>query len=180
MTTISPEFPLITTRFSLIIMIEEEIRSGLHPSSSGKLARAPLIQTFKDLESVYASRILFGENNVKIHLLMSAVLAQIDGLERGIDVEETITEAIRKSARNSLELLKQRTQIFDTPSDTGSGEPVRNGDANSSLSGDADFDFMNVEQDIGLDFVMQDGSPSFDINTGDSWLFPGWEENNTW
>ena len=160
-------------------MIEDEITSGLHPSASGKLARAPLLQAVKDLQSIYASRILFGENNVKPHLLVSAAVAQIEGLENERDVEQGILEAIRCSARHSLELLKERIQLVDTPSDTGSGEQGGSVDAIDGPTEAADFDFMNVEQDLGFDFVMQDGSPNFNFDEPDSWLSSGWEMNKT-
>lgn len=156
-------------------MLEEEIAAGLHPSASGRLARAPLVQAVKDLESIYASRILFGENNVKGHLFLSAAVAQVESMEAGVNSERAITEAFQKSARYSLELLKKRTQIVDTPSDAASREQGGNADANSSKGGDSDFDFMNVEQDGGFDFVMQDGSPSFNFDAPDSWLFSGFE-----
>jgi len=160
-------------------MIDEEIASGLHPSATRKLARAPLIQILKDLESIYGSRMLFGENNPKLHLLLCAAVAQVEAMENEMDVEKNIMDAIRRSARNSLELLKQRTQIVDTASDTGSGERIEVTEANPGWSGDGDFDFMNIEQDIGNDFLMEDGGQSFDFDTTTSWLFPAWETNTS-
>jgi len=159
-------------------MIEDEIKSGLYPSASGKLARAPLIQAVKDLEPIYALRILFGDNQVKAHLVVSAVVAQLECLENCTDVEQGIMAAIRKSARYSLELLKQRTQIVNTPSDSDSGEQTGNTESNTESTINTDFDFMNVEQDAGFDFLMQDASPNFDFDLPDSWLFPEGEMNN--
>ena len=155
-----------------ITQLEEDAQSGLPMSAQSQVSREPLRRAMKDVVDLSAKRIELGENSVKGHLFLSAAMGQIEASENGTSPERGIIEASRVSARHCLDLLKARTNTVQTPSD-GTGEVVDAAAAELGFGAEGNMDF-------GYDFVMQDGSPNFNFDAPDSWLYSGWEENSMW
>lgn len=99
-------------------------------------AREPLRRYIAHMVDVSARRISLGENNIKGHLFLSAVSAQIDAMERGEDPDPLILEAARNSAVTCYGLFKAR--IRKPPSSivvAGSEEPGLAKEEGSGASG---------------------------------------------
>ena len=132
-----------------------------------------------------AQRISLGENNIKGHLFLSAVSAQIDAMERGEDPDELIAKAAKDSAAACYGLLKARIKKppssivdeVDLVKESGASMGVGGGNGNSG--GEVmDFGTMEMAQEFAFEYLMPDASMNFDIP--ESWLFEGWEEHHEW
>lgn len=89
----------------LLTQIDED--DGSTPTTS-TAAREPLKQALRDIIALAEERIKLVENNVKGHLFISIVLAQVDAMERGESIERAVLDAAKKSLAFCLELLKER------------------------------------------------------------------------
>ncbi|KAE8443029.1 hypothetical protein EG329_002423 [Mollisiaceae sp. DMI_Dod_QoI] len=176
----------------LLAQIEEE---GSFTSQSGVSAREPLKQALRDIVDLSATRIAQAENNVKGHLFISVVLAQVEALEQGVPAEGMVLDAARRSARTCLELLGKRIRL-----EVGEEEYARHVEGGSAVDGVGiqgglgmgggggggggghDFGFgLGVGTGVGTDTLMQDWTmDSQYFNLPDSWLLSGWEDNQPW
>ncbi|KAH7364917.1 fungal-specific transcription factor domain-containing protein [Rhexocercosporidium sp. MPI-PUGE-AT-0058] len=140
-------------------------------TDQSRVAREPLKQLLRDTITLLAKRVEVAENNVKGHLFISVILAQIDALEIGANPEQHILEAGRKSVATCLELLKRRV-----PQRVSAGDYDRHVEDGTSPDG------IGVEvpevQDPRMDFTMDDWN--MDFNLPESWLMSGWEDNQPW
>lgn len=89
-----------------------------------------------------------GKTNVKCHVFLSAILARINAMENGEDVESAIFKAAKESAETCYDLLRHR--LASTPSDFGRQQAV---DMQSDLR-------TEVEQDFGIEVLVSVGLPS--------------------
>ena len=156
-------FAGITVCLELIAQLKEEYSSGLPLSASAKIARAPLRQYVQDVAAIIVTRITLGDNDVKSYLVLCAAMGQMDGLEKGVDPENEIVDAVRSGVRRSWDLLKARTKMPEVQLDE-EGELARETEMSYP-----DFSYDSMMQDMNLDFEMSD-----------SWLFADWESNNKW
>lgn len=86
----------------LLTQIDED--DGSAPAA----AREPLKQALRDIIALAAERIKLVENNVKGHLFISIVLAQVEAMERGTSIEKAVLGAAKSSLTFCLELLRER------------------------------------------------------------------------
>ena len=123
-----------------------------------------------------AERIALGENNIKGHLFLSAVSAQIDAMERGEDPDPLIAKAAKESALSCYSLLKSR--IKKPPSsivdEVDLSVPKNCGNGGIEM----EFGTMEMDQEFAFEYLMPDASINFD--NPESWLFEGWEEHQEW
>jgi hypothetical protein len=89
----------------LMMQIEEDDGSS---TTSSAATREPLKQLLRNIIELAAERIKLVENNVKGHLFICIVLAQVEAMEKGISIEEPVLLAAKKSLNLCLELLKER------------------------------------------------------------------------
>ena len=131
----------------LYTQIEEEGPTFTHETNA---SRETLKQCLRDIIDLSVDRITVGENNVKGHLFISVVLAQVEAMEEGINPEPVVLESAKKSSLFCYDLLS--TSIAKVKSSL----PI-----NASSSG-VFQDFRGL-QDFGMDFTMQDWSMDQDI-----------------
>ena len=144
----------------LYTQVDEESTVAEHD----KTTRDFLKQNLRDIIDLAAERITVGENNVKGHLFMSVVLAQLEAMETGVDCERAVLDAAAKSADLCHDLLVSRiTAGMNVPSE---------GSMNDAL----DFGGTAV-QDFGMDFNMQDW---VDQESRDAWFKSGFEDGVWW
>ncbi|TAQ85283.1 hypothetical protein B7494_g6386 [Chlorociboria aeruginascens] len=141
----------------------DQIAEETAPLPIATLSRAPLHKAIEDTVELSTQRILLGETNVKGNVFLSAVLAQIRGLESGLsgeEMEESMLEAAMTSAKKCYALL--RSMVSSTPVGIDE-EPVMEG----------------WQDGFEWDLMMQDTAfEAFEVP--DSWMFSGWEDNNAW
>lgn len=150
--------------------LEEEQAAGLPSSISGKSLRAPLHQCVNEVADIMRMRIMLYENNIKEYLLLRAVMAQNDAMEKGTGGSEEIMETTLTEARRCLELVKSRIKP---------PKPFPSTEIQSLAEGIA-ADAVLSDQDFSYDFVMQDAGPEFTFDISDNWLLSGWDDNNEW
>ncbi|KAI1860400.1 uncharacterized protein JN550_011552 [Neoarthrinium moseri] len=79
-------------------------------------SREVMKQAVKDLVKLSEERIRSGETNVKSHMFLKMILAQVGALENGKPVELEVARAARDSLEFCLGLLKTRAAHIDTGS----------------------------------------------------------------
>ncbi|CZR68899.1 uncharacterized protein PAC_18800 [Phialocephala subalpina] len=154
-------------------------------TEQSRAAREPLKQALRDIVDLSALRISQAENNIKGHLFISVVLAQVEAMELGIPAEKMVMDAARNSAELCMGLLAKRI-----PLTADNDEYMRHIDNGSAVDGvgiaamgtaaGQDFGFgtgvgMGTDA-MGMDLVMD----SQYFNLPDSWLISGWEDNQPW
>jgi hypothetical protein len=165
-------YATIIVELELITQLEEE--SPLMRNDVERQAREPLKRYVAYMVELSAQRISLGENNIKGHLFISAVSAEIDALERGEDPDPLIAKAAKESAETCYGRLKAR--IKKPPSSVVmESEPIVE---NEKGTGPMDFGTMEMDQEFAFEYLMPDASTNFDIP--ESWLFEGWEEHHEW
>jgi hypothetical protein len=168
-------YAIIIVQLELIAQLEEE--SPLMRNEVDRKAREQLRRYIAYMVELSAQRISLGENNIKGHLFLSAVLAQIDALERGVDPDPLIAKAAKESAENCYGLLKAR--IKKPPSSVVMESEAVVGDADRDAeAATTGFGTMEMDHEFAFEYLMPDANMSFDIP--ESWLFEGWEEHHEW
>lgn len=90
----------------LLAETEAQDREGtLHRSSA---YRTVVKQAAKDLITLSAERIRQGENNVKMHMFLSMILAQVEAMEEGQEVHQSMARSACDSLEFCYELLQER------------------------------------------------------------------------
>jgi hypothetical protein len=103
--------------------------------------------TIKDLLPSSLERIKQGETNVKSHMFLSMVLAQVEATENGSSRELKVAQSARDSLEICYNLLRARADILPCSSDMDFGPT----DADGELEGygfDFDFDFSLPDADF--------------------------------
>lgn len=152
----------------LLTQIEED--PGI--TEQGLAAREPLKQALRGIIELAAERIRLLENNVKGHLFICAVLAQVEATERGEDVEKAVVEAASKSLKFCVELLSQRVK-----KSMSEEEYVKITESAASPAAVSKLVSGPQVQEFGTDFGMQDWNIDMDFMMPDSWILSGWEDN---
>jgi hypothetical protein len=165
----------IIVQLELIAQLEEGAPSV---RNEGLLqAQKPLKAYVAYMLDLTAQRISLGENNIKGHLFLSAVSAQVDALERGIDPDLLIAKAAKDSAEMCYGLLKNRIRKPPSSVVMEESENVGGKDRNGG-NGMLEFGSMDTETEFAFEYLMPDANVNFDIP--ESWLFEGWEEHQEW
>ncbi|RDW58451.1 hypothetical protein BP5796_12381 [Coleophoma crateriformis] len=152
----------------LSMQLEEEAASGLPPTRSAAIGRAPLHKVLRDIVELSAARVQFGDNGVREYIFLSAVMAKMEALEKGTNPEHAMKEMAQLSAQNYLEMIKARTNQPETPSDISDLQDT----------GELAEQLLTLEQDFPHDFMLQDGSLYFDTDLLGSWHLDTWIGNN--
>lgn len=148
-------------------------------TEQSRAAREPLKKALQDIVDLSALRIQHAENNIKGHLFISVVLAQIEAIERGIPADKMVLEAARRSAEVCMELLSKRIQV--TAGEDEYTRHVENGGTVDGVGVLQQVQMGNGNQEMGMDTMMQDWTmDSQFFNMPDSWLISGWEDNQFW
>jgi Fungal specific transcription factor domain len=87
----------------------EEDKESFMPSvfSSSRLELRDVIEDYVNLT---ASRIKYGETNVKGHVMFSCLLAQFDAMQSGSSLDQAISNALKKSLDTCYRLLRDRAE----------------------------------------------------------------------
>ena len=164
----------IIVQLELITQLEEESHSMR--SEVARKAREPLRVYLDYMIELSAQRISLGENNIKGHLFLSAVSAQIDAMEKGDDEDELIAKAAKDSATTCYGLLKARIKKPPSSVVLESEPVVKSG--NRQETGQIEFGTMDMNSEFAFEYLLPDANMNFDIP--ESWLFEGWEEHHEW
>ncbi|KAE9382255.1 hypothetical protein N431DRAFT_360951 [Stipitochalara longipes BDJ] len=161
-------FKTIMVHVSMVIFAElwSQIEEDGTFSENGKLSREPLKQCLREVIALSANRITEVENNIKGHLFMSLVMAQVEAMEEGLDPAPRVLDAATKSADMCYGLLAARYSTMN-----GSiPPPARCPHETQAFWGGPDF---------GMDFAMQDWTLDPESNQ-DSWFKSGFEDGAWW
>jgi hypothetical protein len=163
----------------LMMQIEED--TGV--TSQGLATREPLKEGLRGIISLAAERVKLLENNVKGHLFISVVLAQVEATDAGENVEQAVTNAARNSLVMCLDLLSQRIKKSLSEAEYMKIiEATTSNVTERSKLGDEEWGRVSrdrsVQQEFGQDFGMQDWNIDFDLETNpDAWFTSHWEDN---
>ncbi|SPQ19355.1 205fc1b6-2513-496d-9409-9095ae86af20 [Thermothielavioides terrestris] len=122
--------------------------------SDGSLHRVPqyrgfLKQAVRDLIGVSEQRIRMGETNVKSHMFLSMILAEVEAVEDGKPVEVEVARAARDSLQFCEGLLAARTDInSDMASASPSGDDGTGIGAWGMGGGQGGFEFEGLAVDF--------------------------------
>lgn len=122
--------------------------------------REMLKGAMRDLLSLSEERIRLGETNVKSHMFLSMILAQVEAVESGDPVELEVARSARDSLELCYEILRLRasnaSESLTTTVDVGigvspAGIDQYQGYANYNMLGmGADFDWDSIMSDVGF------------------------------
>ena len=125
----------------LIAQIEAERCDGTlrHKTQYRELLK----QALKDMISLSLERIRQGETNVKGHMFLSMVLAQVEAIEAGTSCEHKMAQSARDSLELCLDLLRARISNVSLPVPNGA-DPISTslGNGQEDYGLDLDFDFF--------------------------------------
>ncbi|KAG0650849.1 Transcription factor [Hyphodiscus hymeniophilus] len=176
-------YACIIVQLELITQLEEE--SPMMRNELERHSREPLKAYIAYMIELTKRRVSLGENNIKGHLFLSAVSAQIDALEKGEDPDPLIAEAAKRSAEVCYGMLKQRTKkppssiVMDEVIARSQDEKESSlyGYGSGNLGGQMEFG-TDMDHEFAFEYLMPDANVNFDIP--ESWLFEGWEEHHEW
>ena len=105
------------TVIGLEIIAEAEAQGQIGGFRAGSTAYIDylkkLIHIMMDLA---AKRVAHGESNVKSHMFMKMILAQVSCIERGVPCEHEVAQGARESLQLCYDVLKERAGTFPLPS----------------------------------------------------------------
>jgi hypothetical protein len=161
--------------FRLILLLDEDIASGLPPSAQAQAAREPLYEAIKDISKLATDRVRMGEDNFRGPVFFNAATALIHAKATGMPPDQIVPDAAKRSANECLEILTSRMKKT-------APDGVTLGDQLESSTNAADQ--MIREPDFGFDLMMPDAymggfgmEEGFDFPMGESWLFTSWDAN---
>lgn len=165
-------YPSISILLELLTQLEEE--SPQTQTAAAKAAREPLRRYVTYMIELTGERIRLGDNNIKPHIFVSAMLAQVDALERGEDPDQCIAKATKDSTEMCYRWLKQR--VGKPPSSIVAEHNYQEDmDRNEQMYfGTAD----TMDREFTFEYLMPD--TNFGLEIPDSCLFDGWEESREW
>lgn len=158
-----------------MLLLDEDIASGLPPSAQAKAAREPLYQAIKDVSKLATDRVRMGEDNFKGPVFFNAAAAAIHAKANGLPPDQMVPDAAKRSANECLEILKERMKRMAPEESQADGQPETSDTGGRLPTGEPDFEFDLMMPDAYIgDFGMQEG---FGLPMGDSWLFTNWDAN---
>ncbi|KAE9370274.1 hypothetical protein N431DRAFT_442125 [Stipitochalara longipes BDJ] len=159
----------------LVLLLDEDIASGLPPTAQAKASREPLYQAIKDMSKLATDRVRMGEDNFKGPVFFNAATAVIHAKASGIPPDQIVPDAAKRSANECLEILKGRLNRTAPDEAQVEGQPEIHAGAWSDGAGEPDFGFDLMMPDVNMmNFGMQEG---FGFEMEDSWLCTGWDAN---
>lgn len=120
--------------------------------------RGMLKGAVRDLLSLSEERIRLGETNVKSHMFLSMILAQVGAVEAGVPVELEVARATRDSLEFCFGILSLRArsipELLAAPADAGvvaAGIDEYQGYESYNMYGmEVDFDWDSIMSDVGF------------------------------
>ncbi|CAI0649383.1 unnamed protein product, partial [Colletotrichum noveboracense] len=110
--------------------------------------RALLKSSAKDLIEMSAERIRQGDTNIKGHMFLSMIVAQVEAMEEGHSGEHMIAQ----SAKNSLDfcnsVLQRRLESVPSPWSTDTSTMTADREGQEAFAIDWDFDFFLPDTDF--------------------------------
>ncbi|PMD46101.1 hypothetical protein L207DRAFT_628704 [Hyaloscypha variabilis F] len=159
----------------LMLLLDEDIASGLPPTAQAKIAREPLYEAVKNISKLATDRVRMGEDNYKGPVFFNAATAVIHAKASGISPDKIVPDAAKRSANECLEILKGRMSRAAPDEPQVEGQPSSLAGAWSDGTGETDFGFDLMMPDVDImNFGMQEG---FGFEMQDSWLCTGWDTN---
>jgi hypothetical protein len=136
-----------TISVELIAQTEAQRRDGtLHRSSH---YRDSLKQAVKDVLSLSLERIQQGETNIKSHMFLSAILAQVEAIEAGTPYELKMAQSARDSLVICRDLLHEVSSTIPLP------DPNDTGFASTNLYGGQEG--YGLDLDLDAEFLIPNG-----------------------
>lgn len=161
-------FKSLTIHATMVVFGEIMMQLGEDTSFTpqASAAREPLKQILRDQVKLAEGRIKLVENNVKGHLFMTAILAQIEAQEEGRDAERSIMDAAVESLRSGLRWMKERHEEAQS-------EPKME-DNPCMMLPPPPPGVQTISVDPAIDWNM-------DLNNPESWMFNlSWDESPSW
>lgn len=149
-----------------ITAISLELLSHLSTQQQdGTLHRAPqyrdlLKQKIRDLLALSEQRIRCGETNVKSYMFLAMILAQVEAVEAGVEMELAIAKSARDSLQFCHEILSTRAADVSLASSGAGREPFDNTMDDMSTPTSDSVGFEN----IGLDWDWESCFPNADFS----------------
>lgn len=119
--------------------------------------RGMLKGAVRDLLSLSEERIRLGETNVKSHMFLSMILAQVEAVEAGVPVELRVVRSARDSLELCYSILSSRAssiaQSLTTSADAGieaSGVGDNGFESYNMYGMGVDFDWDSIMSDVGF------------------------------
>ncbi|KAK8856692.1 C6 zinc finger domain protein [Apiospora arundinis] len=117
--------------------------------------RAPAKRAIQDLIALSDERIRLGETNVKGHMFLCMILAQVEAVEDGAPIEARIARAARDSLEYCLRLLRARKgETASSSADDGVGGG--GGDVTMDDEGELGLGLGGYELDLDWDSLLPD------------------------
>jgi hypothetical protein len=159
----------------LILLLDEDIASGLPPSAQAKAAREPLYEAIKDISKLATDRVRMGEDNFRGPVFFNAATALIHAKATGMPPDQIVPDAAKRSANECLEILTSRMKKTAPDGVTLGDQLESSTSAADQMIGEPDFGFDLMMPDAYMGgFGMEEG---FGFPMGESWLFTSWDAN---
>ena len=168
-------YAITVVTVELVLLLDEDIASGVPPTIQAKAAREPLYQAIKDISKLVTDRVRMGEDNFKGPVFFNAATAVIHAKASGIPPNQIVPDAAKRSANECLEILKERMKRIAPAEPQVEGQPESHADVWSDDLREPDFGFDMMMPDVNMmNFGLQEG---FGFEMQDSWLCTGWDAN---
>lgn len=99
----------------LEVIAETESQNKYGTLHRASAYRNMIKKALKDLIALSEQRICHGENNVKMHMFLSMILAQVEAMEEGKPVEHRMAKEACESLELCYELLQERASNIPLP-----------------------------------------------------------------
>lgn len=149
----------------LISQLQDD-SSPLSSDSVNSIYRKGLRNAILASMELAVRRIEAGETNVKGHVFLSALVAQIDSMQARLPLEQRMMDAARKSVEFCCGLLRGRMEGHIA-------QQVQEGGG-----GPKDIEDYSDSDGLGWDVLMQESS--LDTDVVDSFFSPGWDNIGSW
>lgn len=123
--------------------------------------RARLLATIRQVPSITAKRLHFGETNVKSHVFLQMAIAQVEAMEQRLDTTTHVLTTATTGARQALEILQSQSAMNEHK-DNCAFEHL-----GSELGPMSANDFVPLA-------LPENGDMDLDLGDMASWLFSNW------
>ncbi|KAJ5782239.1 hypothetical protein N7457_004013 [Penicillium paradoxum] len=150
--------------FDMIAQIKED-RSENSLLSFHQESRATMLETVRGIGRITERRLRFGETNVKSHIFLHMAIAQIDAMQKGLEIRPRILAASKQSAEKALNVLKEQSDL-----------PLEATEVDYSRFENLETRQSSAESSLNPFKSLNPGDIDYDLGNATSWLFPGWEQ----
>lgn len=123
--------------------------------------RTRLLAAVRQVPSITAKRLHFGETNVKSHVFLQMGIAQVEAMEQGLEITAHVITAATKSARQALEILQSQRAMNEH----------EDGHAFEHLGSELGLVSTNDSVPLALP---ENGDMDLELGDMASWLFSNW------